>query len=223
MRVPQRIGSHGSLKWIQHVVARQPELLRDGFAAAGALQATDAITWVSPRGDDEWAEYRDGSFLQKLGCDQLLSALSHFWPTGGPQWDALGRGPGKNVFLIEAKAHVSEMDSNCHASGAARALIQQSLSQAKIACGADPDADWFTGYYQLANRLAHLHFLRRNQVPAWLGLVYFLNDHDLSGPQTSGGWHHDLAVVSEHLGLPSFEQIPGVVSIYLDCHKLLAA
>ncbi len=222
MRVPQRRGIKGSLRWIQHTVANQHELLRGAFAEAGALRADEAIEWVSPTEADDWAEYRDGGFLERVGCHRLLSDLSHFWPTGGPQWDALGRGPRNTVFLIEAKAHVSEMDSNCHASPGSRFLIQQSLSQAKTAYGAKPEADWLTGYYQYANRLAHLHFLRRNGVSAWLGFVYFMNDHDMSGPQTSAGWRQDLALVYEHLGLASFGNIPGVVDIFIDCHKLAA-
>jgi hypothetical protein len=222
MRIPQKAGTKGSLKWIQQVVAGQVDLLKSAFATAGALRPDERIDWVSPIASDGWAEYRDGTFLERVGCGHLLSGLAHFWPTGGPQWDALGRGPRDTVFLIEAKAHVSEMDSNCHASPGSRFLIQQSLSQAKTAYGAKPEADWLSGYYQYANRLAHLHFLRRSGVSAWLGFVYFLNDQDMSGPQTSTGWKQDLAVVYEHLGLASFGGIPGVVDIFVDCHKLAA-
>jgi len=222
MRVPKHAGTRGSHKWIQQAVASQSDPLTSAFTAAGALRAGESIEWLSPIASDEWAEYRDSAFLERVGCGHLLSELAHFWPTGGPQWDALGRGPRNSVFLIEAKAHISEMDSNCHASPGSRFLIQQSLSQAKTAYGAKPEADWLSGYYQYANRLAHLHFLRRNGVSAWLGLVYFLNDHDMSGPQTSGGWKQDLALVYEHLGLPTSGEIPGVVDIFLDCHKVAA-
>lgn len=220
MRVPQSTGAKGSLKWIQRVIAGKDDLLSSAFAGAGALQPNELIDWVSPIAADGWAEYRDGAFLERVGCGRLLSDLAHFWPPGGPQWDALGRGPRDSVFLIEAKAHVSEMDSNCHASHRSRLLIQQSLSQAKTAYGARPDADWMSGYYQYANRLAHLHFLRRHGVSAWLGFVYFLNDHDMSGPQTSIGWKQDLALVYDHLGLSSFGGIPGVVDIFVDCHQV---
>ena len=222
MRVPQGVGSRGSLKWIQRMVAAEPGPLRDAFVTAGALKESETIEWVSPLATDDWAEYRDKSYLEKVGYSNIVSELSHFWPAGGPQWDALGRGPRGSVFLIEAKAHVSEMDSNCHASAGSRVLIQQSLSQAKVACGANPDADWLTGYYQYANRLANLHFLRRNRIPAWLGFVYFLNDRDMGGPQTSAGWEHDLGLVYQHLGLKSFGQIPGVVDIFIDCAELVA-
>jgi hypothetical protein len=216
MRVPQRIDTQNSLVGIQHLVAHRSEVLRSAFVTAGAIRSDEIIEWVSPTPADEWSEYRDGAFLERIGCKHLLSDLSHFWPSGGPQWDALGRGPRGTVFLVEAKGHVSEMDSNCHASPGSRFLIQQSLAQAKTAFGARPEADWLNGYYQHANRLAHLHFLRRNGVPAWLGFVYFTNDHDLSGPQTSEGWQQDLALVYSHLGLASFGQIPGVVDIFVD-------
>jgi hypothetical protein len=219
-RMPQGASTRGRRFRLQQLIAGQPELLRSGFLAAGALQPDETIEWVAPTAADDWAEYRDGSFLERIGCEYLLSRLSHFWPAGGPLWDALGKGPRRSVFLLEANSHVSEMDSNCHAAAGSRHLVQQSLGQARMAFGARADADWMTGYFQYASRLAHLHFLRRNGVPAWLAFVYFTNDHDFTGPQTTAGWRDDLHLVHTHLGIQSPDALPGVVHLFVDCHKL---
>lgn len=107
MRVAQPIGERGSLRWIQTAVNRCPSVLFE--ALPDTLKAKGEIEWLSPLEDDEFAEYRDAAFLRCVGTPELAADLSKFWPAKGPQWDALGRMPGGDILLVEAKAHVDEM------------------------------------------------------------------------------------------------------------------
>jgi hypothetical protein len=126
MRVVQNQGTRGSLKWIQRAVNEgwstldNPILQKTGSAAP--------IKWLSPLASDEFAEYRDGSFLKLIGQPGLEAALKEFWPARGPQWDALGQTSQADVLLVEAKAHVAEICSPATAAGPdSRQLIDASL------------------------------------------------------------------------------------------------
>ena len=107
----------------------------------------------------------------------LLANLSKFCPNRGPQWDALGRSDKGDIVLVEAKAHIDEI---CSSPSAARPAslkkINAALNMTKSYLGAKPRAKWTECFYQLSNRLAHLYFLRKHGVNAWLILVNLIGD-----------------------------------------------
>lgn len=178
---------------------------RWGSLEAPLLEAigTDAIEWASPLIDDTYAEYRDDSFLARIGQAGLAEELKAFWPARGPQWDALGVTSSGDVLLIEAKEHIAEMCSPGTAAGpASRARIEQALDEVALRFGARADrAAWSMHFYQLANRIAHLDFLRWRGVRAWLVLVNFLGDTDVHGPATEEAWDAAYAVAFHVMGL----------------------
>jgi hypothetical protein len=108
MRVVQKPGSKGSLKWIQLLVNQRPELLEEELRAL--VGSRESVEWLSPLTEDQFAEYRDGSALELLGVSKLRRPLRDFWPALGPQWDALAR-VGEALVLVEAKAHITELFS----------------------------------------------------------------------------------------------------------------
>jgi hypothetical protein len=186
-RFVQPPGTRGSLKWIQSAVNSRPDLLNR--AIFSEINNCRPIEWLSPLTTDEYAEYRDAAFLERIGHPELASKLSEFWPARGPQWDALAQSDCGDVFLIEAKAHINEMCSPAtQASEPSKQKIEAALNAAAIECGAQPHAPWSAVFYQLGNRLAHLHFLRREGVSAWLLLVNFVGDEDMEGPKTQAEW-----------------------------------
>ena len=208
-RYPQKRKDKGSQKWLQAAVNGCPDLL-DAAIQRGTNEISGPIDWVSPLAGDEFAEYRDGAFLDVLGVRLGKVPLGEFWPPGGPQWDALGKTDGGQIILLEAKAHVGEMDSS--PSGAkwkSLALIRQSLDSVKSYVGADSGIDWTTTYYQHANRLAHLYLLRTlNEVPAFLVDLHFLNadDMDYGGnvvPKTVAKWENAISCQERDLGIPT--------------------
>lgn len=212
MRVPQNTGTDGSLKWLQRLVECHPTVLNDTLRRAEALPANHALHWKSPLREDQYAEYRDNCFLRKLDLESLAPHLAAFWPKTGPQWDALATDRVNRVFLFEAKAHGSEMHSNCKARGHSRDMILASCHQAKAFLGASPNADWLTGYYHYANRLAHLALLRTCSVYAWLVFLYFTGDAKLKGPASEEEWKPFIGSVHENLGLP--KHLPHVISVF---------
>lgn len=74
MRIPQKKGTKGSLKWIQHLVNDQPAVFDKQIIKQLNL-SPEPITWLSPRKSDEYAEYRNGSFLELLGLGKFKSHL----------------------------------------------------------------------------------------------------------------------------------------------------
>jgi hypothetical protein len=209
-RVPQAQGTKGSLRWIQCLVNQHPAVLDSGVGITG-------IDWRSPRADDGYAEYRDEKFLERLGITLPKRSLPDFWPSGGPQWDALGRAVSGEIILIEAKAHISELlSSPMQASDSSAELIGASLKEAAVALKASPGTDWSKRFYQYANRLAHAWFLAQtNGLPVRLAFVYFIGDADMDGPLSRREWEAALTVLHEALGLRG--KLPRyVVEVFID-------
>ena len=118
------------MKWIQHVVNECPDALNNPIKNFLHDNRKLTIEWISPRRDDDYSEYRDQAFLDLLGIRLGKKRLKDFWPSRGPQWDALGRIKGKAYFLVEAKAHISEFISSSQAkSPASKSLIRKSLKE----------------------------------------------------------------------------------------------
>jgi hypothetical protein len=131
-----------------------------------------------------------------------VEQLAAFWPARGPQWDALATTDRGDVLLVEAKAHIAELCSPPSQAGAvSREKIETALrATAKHLNARWPDR-WIDCFYQLTNRLAHLYFLRKHGVSAWLVLVNFLGDEEVSGPATVAEWEAAYEVVLHVLGL----------------------
>ena len=195
---PQRPGTKGSLKHIQHLVNVFPGLLENEVNRLLPPNQRGPIEWVSPLAANQYAEYRDGDFLRVLGLAGHEAELARFWPKHGPQWDALGRssdtgenGEPQRVFLVEAKAHVAEICSPpCKATGSSSSsMIRDALTATRTFVRSSSEADWLGYFYQYVNRLAHLYFLREVlHVDAYLVFLYFLDDKDVSGPTSRKEW-----------------------------------
>lgn len=216
-RVPQPAGGKGSLRWIQQAINGQWRSLETPIL--GRLGGAQRIDWRSPAETDDYAEYRDGDFLDRLYLSRLRPSLSGFWPERGPQWDALGLTDRGDVLLVEAKAHVAEL---CSPGTAAGAISRRRIEEALLCCaeslGARENrAAWTEFFYQIANRLAHLDFLREAGVPAWLVFVNFLNDEEMGGPSSPEVWHAAYAVAWHVMGLRQRHRLsPFIIEVYPD-------
>ena len=88
------------------------------------------------------------------------------WPTGmhPVTWDAIGgvaSARGTEWILVEAKAHLGELQSNCESKNwrDGLSLIADAMARTQNALGVPMEADWLRGYYRYASRLAALNFL----------------------------------------------------------------
>ncbi|GAB5463045.1 hypothetical protein [Hoeflea alexandrii] len=213
MRIVQPTGTRGSLKWIQRAVQDRPFVLEH--------PSIGAVEWLSPLAADNFAEYRDEAFLDRVGLSPLSVVLDDFWPKRGPQWDALGVAEKSVVVLVEAKAHLDELFSSFKAGETSRHRIESSLSVVRTALKAQDGADWTRRFYQYANRLAHLWLLRSNGVDARLLLVGFLNDHDVKGPSSAEDWRAAYRMMDYALGLPRQHALsPNILHVFPDTRDL---
>ncbi len=208
----------GSQKDIQILINEFPEIIQN------ELKEKDQITWVSPLKKDKYREYWDSRFLKELGLDKIPYKLKEFWPRGGAHWDALGKTKDK-VFLVEAKAHITEQKSGPSKAKAneSRILISKSLNEVKSFLGVDKTFDWMqSDYYQYANRVAHLYFLRIcNKINAHLLFVYFLNDNTVTPVKSKKEWETEIKQVHKLLGLPEiFKLKPYIHNLFINVNDL---
>ncbi|WP_442582756.1 hypothetical protein ACSBOB_12745 [Mesorhizobium sp. ASY16-5R] len=212
MRIVPKAASKGSQKWLQYCVEHRPDLLQ--------VEALGPVGWVSPIRGDDFAEYRDGQFLGKVKLSRLSDELAAFWPARGPQWDGLGLADGK-VVLVEAKSHLRELLSPPSAAGpVSRLRIEAALKRARGSLGNTGSVSWVSNYYQLANRLAHLDFLRSHGIDAHLLLVGFINDHEMTGPRSTGEWARAYATAFQVLGLDASSTASFVHHVHPDVAEL---
>jgi hypothetical protein len=66
-RIIQTKGTKGSLKWIQEIVNKKPQVLDNPIKKFIGANNKQKIEWLSPKADDDYAEYRDQAFLDLLG------------------------------------------------------------------------------------------------------------------------------------------------------------
>lgn len=164
-------------------------------------------------------EWKGVDFLDS--ASGVKSAWREFWPQSGsvPNWDAVGRiesNSGIEWLLVEAKAHVEELQSSCTAKEAKEKggldTIKGALNTTiKANCFAADVDGWLRPYYQFANRLAHLHFLIEHGIPARLVFIYFCGDNwrgktltngrPLICPKDANGWAAPLQKMHSRLGL----------------------
>ena len=188
------------------MVNRCPDAIDKEIAKEVGLEQGEAIKWLSPLESDCFTEYRDCAFLERLYLGSLCPRLEDFWPKGGPVWDGLAWTSGGRRLLIEAKANIPEFDTSpTGASDRSLRKIRKALGKTKDFLRVSSKADWSKCFYQYANRLAHLYFLREcNEVDATLVFVYFVGDTTVPGrdPVSREGWQTAIELAHHHLGLP---------------------
>ena len=144
--------------------------------------------------------------------------LNEFWPTRGPQWDALAITTDKRILLIEAKANIPEIVSPPTSAGQkSKELIDKSLKETKDYLRIKNDIDWSGTFYQYTNRLAHLYFLRvKRDIPTYLINIYFIGDKSVNGPNTQGEWKAALQVLYSYLGLSRHKLSKYMADIFIE-------
>ncbi len=216
-------GVKGSKFWMQIVVEHQN--LQDELNA----QIGEPLIWISPLAgkSDTFLEYQlnDTYITKLLGISKAeATELFDFWAKRQPQWDGLAFSQSKEtLYLIEAKAHLSELNSKCAASNqTSRALILASLSDTqKKYFPKGSFTSWTDEYYQLANRLTFLKKL--NEAPfgnikkVKLVLLNFTNDNSYIPTAESEWTEHYAEVFTKMTGSSTTPE--DTLLIYFDVSK----
>ncbi|MGB6369829.1 MAG: hypothetical protein WBF68_02185, partial [Atribacterota bacterium] len=189
-----------------------------------AIRKQMKIDWRSPLQSDDYAEYRDEDFLEKLGIlNKIKYSLRDFWPNNGPQWDALGVSDDE-IILVEAKANIPEMVSSGTFAKSPQSIkkIRNSLDEAKKYLSVRDSIDWTGTFYQYVNRIAHLYYLReKNQIKTHLLFIYFINDITVHGPKTKDEWLGAIQTMECYLGLAkNYKPREYIYDIFIDVSDL---
>jgi hypothetical protein len=161
--------------------------------------------------------------LAEAGGVPARLSLVEFWPERGPVWDALATTSSGALLFVEAKAHVRELVSPpSKATPDSLNRIEQALLETRKFLAPGSRTDWSCSFYQYANRLAFLYFLRiKNDVNAHLIFVNFLGASDVDGPTSPEAWSAAYTILHAALGLP--ERHPLLFSVHhveIDVAKL---
>jgi hypothetical protein len=127
----------------------------------------------------------------------------------------------KAIILVEAKANVPEMVSFCGAKKKSLSTISEALDQTQrwLNCRRS-SIDWKYGFYQYANRLAHLYFLReKGHKEAHLVFLYFVEDSSHI-PTSRDAWDSALKLQKKLMGL-SAENLTGkVIDLFINVNEI---
>lgn len=181
--------------------------------------------WISPIKPD-YKEFWDINFLSRIPLsDAQKKTMSEFWPKGGPHWDGIAISNDGEILLIEAKAYIGEFShTKCHAtSTSSLSTIKQSLAETSSFLQTKTTPQWLCGYYQTANRLAHLYKL--NSLPgvsARLVYIFFSNTDMSKTSETPDLWRKAFQRAEiKSLGLPENHKLSDKISIlFIDASKL---
>ena len=170
------------------------------------------LNWVSPLASQGFRELRDARFLATLGLERLAPLLGKFWPARGARWDGLAIVERDSrefgVLLVEGKSHPAELKSEGMraSSQSSRETIERAI-QATANWLTIPEANrknWYKSYYQTANRLAHLYWLRELAgIDTWLIHLLFVNDPTHAAKQRTSRqrWGRAIQEMEIELGL----------------------
>ena len=229
-RHPRNKGHAGSEKWLQKVVNECPNLL-DCEIRHNLTPSPSKIQWLSPIETDDYSEYSDKEFLDRLEISLPKFPLDKFWPNKGPRWDGPGMTDREQILLVEAKSHVAELVSTAGASAPSLKWIRCSLNETKqyIHRVSDKPVHWHTGVYQYANRLAHLYLLRvLNGLDAYLVLLCFLNDKeresdDTHVPETPAEWEAVIKYQDRLMGIRQRHPLSDrIIHVFIDVNDIEA-
>ena len=77
-----------------------------------------------------------------------------------PRREILAKSDRGYLILVEAKSHIPELLSSTGAGAKSLTKIRSSLDMTRESLRSRGSFDWTNGFYQYANRLAHLYLLR---------------------------------------------------------------
>ena len=161
---------HGSKLCLQLCVnnSRKKEIL-DSLIGVGELK------WFSPLATENFKEYHLVDFAQNH--PEIFSSNVNWQRLSKikAQWDAIGVTDDGTLILVEAKAHVKELESAGINAKNESSTYNEIVDQIYATMGGD-DPVWIEQYNQTANRDVYLDQLNAAGIKTILVYIYFVND-----------------------------------------------
>jgi hypothetical protein len=169
------------------------------------------------------------AFLEKEPVYKtLLSQWKQEWPQRGNSmnWDLVGYTVKNNIktwILIEAKAHIGELEQSCGAKPQSFTKIEKALTETAYNIGTEifKDSPWTKKYYQLANRIYILDLLRRNDINTKLINIYFIGDktdRSRKSPKDIATWKVEIDKMKKYLNIEKSNSID-ILDLFLFVNK----
>ncbi|HAH54689.1 MAG TPA: hypothetical protein DCM02_05225 [Flavobacterium sp.] len=193
----------------------------------------DNITWLdfdfSKNKNEPDKELVGLSFLEKEpSYKAVISQWKEEWPQSGNSmnWDLVGYTVKNNIktwVLIEAKAHIGELENDCKAVPKSLIKIGKALNNTANNIGTEIliDSPWSKKYYQLANRIYILDLLKRNNINSKLINIYFIGDKigsSRKSPKDIATWKVEIDKMKKYLNIEKSNSID-ILDLYLDINK----
>jgi hypothetical protein len=161
--------------------------------------------------------------------DKLRENWKKYWSQTGTQqnWDAViecrqiipNSGKPDKWVVVEAKAHLAELESSSQAGTGSRDIIAKAFKETQERFGIKTQNSWFDKYYQMANRLAFLHFMLSNNIEVSLLNIYFINgwpDEPALNVANKEIWEEKIKDEYDYLGIN--ENVKKHISeLFIDC------
>ena len=197
-----------------------------------SLLGTDNISWLDFDFDSEKTipdkEIIGLNFLDKNTYETVISTWKKEWPQTGNSmnWDLVGftvKHGEKTWILIEAKAHLGELEQNCGASTESLAKIEKVLAESAKRNGITimDQNPWTKKYYQLANRIYILDLLKQHSIKVKLVNIYFIGDmcsKNRMSPQNIDDWQAKLLEMKRYLNIEHLTTLE-IKDLFLEIDK----
>lgn len=169
---------YGSEWHLMRFMARHRKLLEKTIRESiGHVKDVEAFDWFDFKfggsGITSDNELKGLSFLD------VNQSIKGYIKSDWQSWDAVFR-LKDTFYLVEAKAHIEEMRSDCSSDEAkSQEKIKDYICNNLMRLGISIDRDMcLVNYYQLANRLATAAFLKNNGIDARCVYIYFMNGYE---------------------------------------------
>lgn len=160
--------------------------------------------------------------------EKALKNWREEWPQSGNSmnWDLVGYTIQDNIktwVLIEAKAHLGELEQDCGASSLVSIeKIEMALSNTAKNNNViiSEEKPWTKKFYQFANRLYVLDLLKRNGINAKLINLYFVGDmisSNRKSPINKNEWQSKIKEMKDYLSVNTNDL--EVYDLFLDIDK----
>lgn len=155
-KIKEATGSDSPIEWMDYPVDRKRDSL-----------------------DGEWADIKFFKHLPQFNYDydRISKEWDNFWPERGQSWDGIFLQDGE-IYVVEAKAHTKEMEQKCNAKDDnSKGKIQKAFEY--VTNDTSRAKRWLKSEnYQLANRIAFVHFLNKKcDIKAKICYLFFLNGY----------------------------------------------